>query len=179
MAGPVGEMARRLAGLGDLGRVREFADIFAHTATYDRDKARRYRQPLEAPVQYRAFAQALRSDGYVLIPEYRPPAVCREWARRLLAAIPEPPSRASAGDPEDYRVYEGSRKTELPGGGVVEWRNIDGEDGKDHGIVCLYHVEREFPEFAELRDDPVAAAIIAAATTSTRRPRISSRRSCS
>jgi hypothetical protein len=154
---------REITRVGDFTRVREFADIVARTAIYDRDKARRYRQPLDAPAEYRAYAQALRSDGYVLIPRYRPPDVCRDWARQLLAAIPEPPVPATEDDSEAYRVYEGSRTTDLPGGGVVEWRNIDGDDGKDHGIVCVYHVDREFPEFAELRDDPMVASIIAAA----------------
>jgi hypothetical protein len=162
MAGQVGAVARRLSAIGSVGRVREFAGIFAQSAKYDLDKTRRYRQPLDTPVEYRAYAQALRSDGYVLIPGYRPPTVCREWARRLLAAIPAPPP-AAADDSGDYRVYEGSRTISLPRGGVVEWRNIDGEDGKDHGIICLYHVDREFPEFTELREDPMVASIIAAA----------------
>jgi hypothetical protein len=163
MVSPIGVAARRLGQVGELKRVREFADIMVRTAIYDRDKARRHRQPIEAPAEYRAYAQALRSDGYVLIPDYRPPEVCREWAKQLLAAIPDPPPPATEDESEDYRVYDGSRKADLPGGGVVEWRNIDGDDGKDHGIVCLYHVEREFPEFAELRHDPLVASIISAA----------------
>jgi Phytanoyl-CoA dioxygenase (PhyH) len=163
MVSPIGVAARRLGQVGEPKRVREFADILVRTAAYDRDKARRYRQPIEAPPEYRAYAQALRSDGYVLVPDYRPAEVCRDWAKQLLAAIPDPPPPAAEDDSDDYRVYEGSRKADLPSGGVVEWRNIDGDDGKDHGIICLYHVEREFPEFVELRNDPFVASIISAA----------------
>lgn len=132
------------------------------TVAYDRDKRRRYRQPIKASAQYRAYAQALRGDGYVLIPNYRKPQVCREWARRLQDAIPELPA-PSVRDDKSYRVYDGSRKIDLQRGGVVEWRNVDGVDGRDHGITCIYHVDQEFPEFAELRDDPLVASIIAAA----------------
>jgi hypothetical protein len=145
-----------------LKRVGEFAEILATTAAHDLDKRRRYRRPIEAPVEYRAYAQALRSDGYVLIPNYRQARACDEWVKRLQAAVPDPPPTAAPGEGEDYRVYPGSRKVDLPHGGVVEWRNFDG-DGKDRGITCIYHVDREFPEFAELRNDALVSSIIAAA----------------
>ncbi|WP_424186875.1 phytanoyl-CoA dioxygenase family protein [Actinokineospora sp. G85] len=144
------------------GRVREVAGILGQTVAYDLDKVRRYRRPVEAPLEARAYSQALRRDGYALIPGYRSARQCAEWAERIMAAIPAPPDPgADSGD--DYRVYSGSRTAELPSGGVVEWRNADGADGKDKGITCFYHVDREFPEFAELRSDPLVSAIISGA----------------
>src|SRR5215213_2425946 len=86
MSNPVSVAARRLGEIGELARVREFAEMIAKTAVYDRDKTRRYRQPLDAPVEYRAYAQALRGDGYVLIPNYRSPEYCKDLAQRLLDA---------------------------------------------------------------------------------------------
>lgn len=162
MGGTVVDTVRRLDEVTGFSRVREIASVLARTAAYDLDKSRRYSRPVDAPVEYRAYAQALRSDGYVLIPDYRPADVCRNWAEQIMERIPAPPSTAND-DSDSYRVYPGSRKTELARGGVVEWRNIDGDDGKDDGIICLYHVEREFPEFDELRDDPVVSGIIEAA----------------
>jgi hypothetical protein len=155
-------LTSRIAGLPRLNRLREFIELIVTTAAYDCVRRRRYRRPVEAPTEYRAYAQALRSDGYVLIPDYRPASVCREWARHLQEVVPDPPPPAHD-DRADYRVYEGSRKIDLPSGGVVEWRNLDGVDGQDHGITCIYHVDREFPEFAELRSDPLVSSIIAAA----------------
>jgi Phytanoyl-CoA dioxygenase (PhyH) len=164
MAGSIVESVRQLAERSGFNRAREVADILARTAVYDFEKARRYRKPVDAPVEYRAYAQALRRDGYVLIPDYRPAEVCRSWAKQIMDAIPEPPSPQVDGDEsESYKVYPGSRKVELPNGGVIEWRNIDGDDDKDLGIVCFYHVEREFPEFVELRNDPMVSSIISAA----------------
>jgi hypothetical protein len=162
MTNPVSVAARRLGQIGAPARVREFAEIVGKTVAYDRDKGRRYRAPLDAPAEYRAYAQALRNDGYVLIPQYRSAEWCKDMAQRLLDAIPEPP--APGGDEgEDYRVYEGSRKAVLDGGGVVEWRNMDGADAKDQGIICFYHVDEAFPELVELRQDPLVSSVIAAA----------------
>lgn len=158
------DAVRRLDEQSGLSRVREVAGILARTVPYDIDKMRRYRKPIDAPVQYQAYAQALRRDGYVLIPDYRPADMCRDWAKRMLDAIPEtPPERPDGDDSDAYLVYPGSRKAELPNGGVVEWRNYDGEDSKDRGIICLYHVEREFPELLDVRDDPMVSSIITAA----------------
>lgn len=162
MAGSVLDTVRRLDERSGLHRIREMTGILARTVAYDFDKNRRYRQPIVAPPEYRAYAQALRADGYVLIPDYLPLDVCQDWAKRIMDALPPTPPAPPDQD-DSYLVYPGSRKAELPNGGVVEWRNHDGADAKDRGIICLYHVEREFPEMLEVRDDPMVASIIAAA----------------
>jgi hypothetical protein len=162
MAVDLPEAVRRLDKRAGVNRMREMAVIIGRSVLYDIDKVRRYRRPIDAPVEYRSYVQALRRDGYVLIPEYRPRDICLGWARQILEAIPEPPPAHGDSEPGSYMVYAGSRKAELPNGGIVEWRNADGEDGKDRGILCVYHADREFPEFAGLRDDPMVASIIAA-----------------
>jgi hypothetical protein len=150
----------------DPSRIRRYTKRFSHALYYDARKLwQYYGRGNDVGAAVWQHAQHLKRDGIVVIPNYFPRDKCAELAARIERLVPPvPPRTQPIGERQPYTISEYSRNAHLASGSVVEWRQYDMEEEvNDKGVICIYHIAKEFPELESMRHDPFVSGIVRSA----------------